>query len=387
MNRWKTKFVKFSHGVNCGDAERIPPKQRSISRGSGVNLPWAALFASISLTGALPVLADSTDDFIHQQMTERRIPGVSLMVIRNGRPVKTAAYGLANLELRTPVTPETVFEIGSLTKQFTAAGILLLAQEDKLSVDDKLGQHLPEIPATWTNVSLRHLLTHTSGIKSYTGLNGFELTKHQTREQFIRQLSPQALEFAPGEKYKYCNSGYNLLGYVIEAVSARSYWESMAENVFRPLGMSSTTDRNPRTVLPNRASGYEQTTNYAYINRDYDLTDVFSAGAMVSTVGDLAKWDAALDSGSLLTVKSKELWWTPNSLNDGTTTDYGFGWRMGGSAGRKTVGHSGSTSGFSASLLRFPEPKLTVIVLTNTDEQIASRLAETVASLYLGGKP
>lgn len=326
--------------------------------------------------------ADQTDDFIRGEMESHRVPGVALMVIRDGQPVKTAAYGYANLELKVPATPETVFEIGSLTKQFTAAGILLLAQQGKLSIEDKLVKHLPEIPSAWTNVTLRHLLTHTSGIKSYTGLDGFELTKHQTRAQFIQKLAAQPMDFSPGDKYNYCNSGYSLLGYVIEVVSGMSYWEFLSERIFRPLGMNATTDRNPRQIISNRASGYEQTTDHVHINRDYDLTDVFAAGAIVSTVGDLAKWNAALDTDKLLTPASKEMWWTPGKLNDGKVLDYGFGWRIGTQDGHRTIRHSGSTSGFSATLQRYPEYKFAVILLTNTDEEIASRLADRVASFY-----
>lgn len=336
--------------------------------------------------GVLTVRADRSDDFIRSEMEQRRIPGVALNVIRDGRPIKTATYGFANLEWNVPVTADTVFEIGSLTKQFTAAGILLLAQDGRLSVEDKLAKHIPEIPAAWTNVTLRHLLTHTSGIKSYTGLDGFELTGRLTREQFIRKLGAQPMEFQPGEKFKYCNSGYSLLGYVIEAVSGKNYWEFMAERIFRPLGMNATTNRDPRQIIPRRATGYEQTTNHVHINRDYDLTDVFSAGAIVSTVGDLAKWNAALDTEELLTVASKTLMWTPGKLNDGSSITYGFGWRIGTLEGHRNIGHSGSTSGFSASLQRYPDDHLAVIILTNTDEQIATKLAEKIATFYLEAK-
>jgi CubicO group peptidase (beta-lactamase class C family) len=336
--------------------------------------------ALLFLGGLTAARADAVDDYIRGEMEQRRIPGVALQVIRNGQPVKTGMYGFANLEWKLPVTPETVFEIGSLTKTFTSAGILLLAQEGRLSVDDRLAKHLPEIPAAWTNVTLRHLLTHTSGIKSYTGLDGFELTGRQTRAQFIARLTPQPTEFEPGEKYKYSNSGYNLLGHVIESVSGTNYWAFMTRRIFRPLGMTATTDRDPRNIIPNRASGYERT-NRVHINRDYDVTDVFAAGAIVSTIGDLARWNAALDSDELLSAQSKSLMWTPGRLNDGTPITYGLGWRIETVEGRRKVGHSGSTSGFSASLQRHPDRKLAVIVLTNTDEQIATRLADRIASL------
>ena len=314
-------------------------------------------------------------------MWEHRIPGLALKIIRDGKVVKTAAYGRANLELDVPTKPETVFEIGSLTKQFTSAGILLLAQENKLSVDDRIGQHLPDTPEAWNGVTIRHLLSHTSGIKSYTGLDGFELRRHLTQGQFIRAIGARPMEFAPGDSWKYCNTGYSLLGYIIENVSGMSYWDFMSRRIFQPLGMHATTNRLPRLVIPNRAAGYEQT-NHVWINRDSDLTEVFAAGAIASTARDLAKWSLALDGDRILDAASKAQMWTPARLNDGKVTKYGFGWHVDTFEGHKNIGHAGSTSGFSASLQRFPDDHLAVIILTNTDEQIASTLARKTASFF-----
>ncbi len=266
-----------------------------------------------------PALGDAVDDLVRDQMNRHPIPGLALEIIQNGKPTKIAGYGLANLEWSTPATPETVFEIGSITKQFTAAAILLLAQEGKLSVDDRISKYIKDMPESWTNITLRHLLTHTSGIKNYTTLDGFELTRHLTQAQFVRKMGGYPLDFAPGEKWSYCNSGFNLLGFVIENVSGEDYWRFMRERIFGPLGMSSTTNRDPSGIIRLRASGYETNGAGHYVNRDYDLTDVFSAGAIVSTVGDLARWNAALDSEQLLTEASKEAMWTPVRLNDGST--------------------------------------------------------------------
>ena len=331
-----------------------------------------------------PARADRVDDYIKGEMDQHRIPGLALVIIQDGKAVKTAAYGLANLELNVPVKPETVFEIGSVTKQFTAAGILLLAQDGKLSVDDKLTARLANVPDAWTNVTIRHLLTHTSGIKSYTGLDGFQLTKHLTQSQFIRAIGREPMEFAPGESWKYCNTGFSLLGYIIENVSGKNYWDFMSERIFQPLGMNATTNRLPGLIIPNRASGYEQT-NQVHINRDYDLTEVFSAGAIASTVGDLAKWNAALDGETILNAASKEQMWTPAKLNDGKPTKYGLGWFVDTVEGHKNIGHGGSTSGFSATIQRFPDDKLAVIILTNTDEQIATTLAKKIATFFFNG--
>jgi D-alanyl-D-alanine carboxypeptidase len=329
--------------------------------------------------------ADPVEDYMKSEMAQRRIPGAALKVIQGGQAVKTAAYGVANLEHNVPVKPETVFEIGSITKQITAAAILLLAQDGKLSLDDKISRHLKDTPDTWRDVTVRHLLTHTSGIKTYTGLDGFELTRNQTQEQLIEKLARLPVEFQPGESFKYCNSGYSLLGYIIANVSGKTYWDFLSERVFKPLGMNATTNRMPGLVIPNRASGYEQT-NRVHINRDYDLTDIFAAGAIVSTVEDLAKWDAALNGESLLNAGSKEQMWTLSELNSGKPTKYGFGWYVDTYEGRRNIGHGGSTSGFSASIQRFPDEKLTVILLTNGDGQAATPMAKKIASLYFTQK-
>lgn len=347
-------------------------------RRSAIHLISIVVFASSAL-------GDQVDDYIKTQMEKHRIPGIALRIIRDGTALKTATYGMANLELNVPVKPETVFEIGSITKQFTAAGILLLAQDGKLSVSDPISRHLNNTPVAWTNITIRHLLSHTSGIKSYTGLTGFELTRHLTQEQFTRAVGEYPLEFQPGESWKYCNTGFNLLGYIIENVSHKSYWDFMNERIFRQLEMTATRDRRPGDIISNRAAGYEQT-NHIWINRDYDLTDVFAAGAIVSNIADLTKWNAALDCDAILNPSSKKQMWTPTKLNNGTVTKYGFGWFIESVEGHKNIGHGGSTSGFSASIQRFPDDNLAVILLSNTDEQIATTLAKHIATFYFGKK-
>ena len=343
-------------------------------------------FALIGLALALVpglALADQIDDLLKAEMQKHQIAGLSLKVIRNGRHIKTRGYGVANLEWNTPVTPETVFEIGSITKQFTAACILLLAEDGKLSIDDKISRHLASTPTAWSNITIRHLLTHTSGIKNYTSLNGFELSRHLTQAQFIEKVGALPLDFSPGDSWAYCNTGYSLLGYIIENASSRNYWDFLRERILQPLGMNNTMDRKPGMVVPLRAAGYELT-NYVHINRDYDLTDIFSAGAIISTAADMAKWDAALDGGKLLSAASKEQWWMPVKLNNGTSQNYGFGWFLDPLNGHKNIGHGGATSGFSATIQRFPDDKLSIIILCNADESgLATALAKKIAALYL----
>lgn len=345
------------------------------------------LFSRISTAIALVLVAaqiahaDRVDKYVKAQMEEHMIPGVALKIVRDGKVVKTGAYGLANVELNVRVKPETVFEIGSITKQFTAAGILMLAQEGKLSVDDKISQYLKDTPESWREVTIRHLLTHTSGIKSYTGLDGFQVWRRLTQAQFIKAIGQEPMEFPPGESWKYCNTGFNLLGYIIENVSGQDYWEFMGQRIFQPLEMRATTDRLFSLVIPNRAAGYEQT-NHVWLNRDTDLTQVSAAGAIASTVGDLVKWNASLDCDRLLTAASKEQMWTPVKLNNGTTRKYGFGWNVDTLEGHRNIGHGGSTSGFSTSIQRFPDDKLAVIILTNTDEQIATTMAKKIGTFF-----
>ncbi len=331
--------------------------------------------------------ADPVDDLIKGEMTKRQIPGLVLEVVQHGKEVKTAAYGFANLEWNVPATSETVFEIGSVTKQFTAACIMLLIEDGKLSLDDKITKYLKDTPASWRDITIRQLLTHTSGIKNYTGLDGFELSRHLTQEQFIAKLGAVPTVFPPGEKFSYSNSGYNLLGFIIENVSGEKYWDFLTEKILRPLNMSTTTNREPSRILKMRAAGYEQSKMNGLVNRDVDYTDLFSAGEIVSTVGDMMKWDAALDTEKLLTNASKEQMWTAGKLNSGKPIDYGFGWFLNPLDGHKNIGHSGSTSGFSASNQRFPDDGLTIIVLCNSGEDgVATKVAKAVAGIYLSGK-
>ena len=339
------------------------------------------VFCALLMVGATSGRTDEVDQLINPEMAAHRIPGLALTIARNGACIKTSAYGFANLELNVPVTSDTVFEIGSVTKQFTAAAILLLAQDGKLNVEEKINRYLGFTPPTWRDITIRHLLSHTSGLKSYTGLKGFELTRHLTEAEFITAIGTYPLEFEPGASWKYSNTGYNLLGYIIQNASGKSYWDFLGDRILRPLSMGSTTNRLPALIIPHRAAGYEQT-NLVWVNRDYDLTDVFSAGAMISTVGDLAKWNAALDGDELLNAKSKAAMWQPAVLKNGKSTQYGFGWRIEEFEGHRNIGHGGSTSGFSATIQRFPDEKLAIIILSNTDEQIATTLARKLAHLY-----
>jgi len=333
--------------------------------------------------GVAPTRADATDDLIAARMRERHIPGLALAVVEKGKVVKAQGYGLASVEFGVPVTPDTVFEIGSVTKQITAAAVMLLVEDGKLALNDSITKHLTGLPASWRAITVRHLLTHTSGVKNYTGLPGFELSKRMKRDDFIKMIASLPLNFAPGDSWSYGNTPYNLLGHIIEVVSGESYWQFVAARIFRPLGMTASGDRDPKRIIPQRASGYEWEMN-ALVGRDYDLTDVFSAGAIVSTLNDLVKWDAALSSNKLLKESSRDALWTPVRLNDGATRTYGLGWYIETLRGHHVHRHNGQTAGFAASIARYVDDGVSVIVLSNIgDIGLAGDIARGVAKIYI----
>jgi D-alanyl-D-alanine carboxypeptidase len=334
------------------------------------------------LTLLLPslTLADRIDDYVRDFMAERHIPGAALAVMKNGKVVKIRSYGVASLEHNVPVTTDTVFEIGSVSKQMTAAGILLLVEDGKVSLDEKASAYLPNTPDTWRNVTVRHLLTHSAGIKSYSSLDGFSLSQRLKVADFIKLLAPHPLEYVPGERNIYSNTGFSLLAYIIEARSGKPYIEFMRERIFKPLAMTKTDDRDPEYIILNRATGYEWRGD-RYAGRDWDLTDLKGAGSIVSTINDMVKWNIGLDGGAFLKPASKAEWWKPFTFNDGKPSVYGFGWRISDLRGHTLNGHTGQTAGFTSANYRYPDDGITVTVLTNTGESgngglIAARTAK-----------
>jgi CubicO group peptidase (beta-lactamase class C family) len=329
--------------------------------------------------------AERVDAYLNAEISRQRIPGLALAVVKDGRLVLAKGYGLASVELNVPVTPETVFEIGSLTKQFTATAIMMLVEQGKLGLDEKINQRLTGLPEAWKDVTVRHLLTHTSGIKSYTSLADFPhlaITPTSLAEM-VRATGQFPLEFPSGQGWQYSNSGYYLLGWVVEEASGQSYPEFLNAHIFRPLGMSSTQVNDPRRLVKNRAVGYTredgQLRNAPYV----DMSWPYAAGAIVSNVIDLAKWDAAISSHRLITSSSLEQMWTPVALTSGRTVPYGFGWDLSPTNGRQTMAHGGSIPGFLTFMARYPEDRLTVIVLTNADFSEPEQITRQVAGLFV----
>lgn len=329
--------------------------------------------------------ADRIDSIVKSAMEKRHIPGVSVAVMKAGRPVAMRGYGMANLELRVPASPATVYEIGSLTKQFTATAVMMLVEEGKIGLDDPIGKYLDGLPDAWGGVTIRHLLTHTSGIKSYTNLPSFlpNLRKDYKPEEIPRLSYELPLEFTPGDRFAYNNTGYFLLGMILEKVSGKSYGDLLRDRIFSPLGMTSTRINSLRDVIPNRAGGYDWS-GTGYKNAEYlSMTQPGAAGVLVSTVQDMAKWDAALYGDRLLKKSSLQQMWTPFTLNSGTKSNYGFGWSISNSPGHRSVAHGGGIPGFTTEIRRFLDDKLTVVVFTNSGSGSPGSLAQSIAELYV----
>ena len=311
-----------------------------------------------------PALADAIDIYLTLAMRQRRIPGVALIVLKNGVIVKKQGYGFANLETDTPVTPDTVFELASLTKQFTAAAIMLLMEDGRVGLDEPISTYLDATPDSWRAVTVRHLLTHTAGLPGMAhGFQGFPATKMTYSTADLYALARKdRVEWAPGERWQYSDVGYFLLGKIIESASGLTYRDFLAQRIFTVLGMKATTVLDQRAIIKHRARGYTLLNGeLVNIRRDAQL-ELASHAGIFSTVGDLAKWDAALNSDKLLKRSSLLLMWTPVTLNNGTTYPYGFGWELGEKRGHRIIGHTGLTG---TEMTRFPNDGLTVIVLTN----------------------
>lgn len=337
------------------------------------------LLLFILLTAVITGWADQVDDYVKSAMEKQHIPGVSIAVIKNGKIVKTQGYGFANLELKTPVKPETVFKIGSVSKQFLATGIMILIQEGKLSLDDPVSKFLDGTPETWKEITIRHLLTHTSGIVREAP--GFNPLKIQSDIDVIKTAYPLSLRFAPGEKWEYCNVGYFTLAEIIHKVSGQPWDVYLNERVFKPLGMNTTRTTNMTSIIANRAGGYDWSNDRMENTENY--LALRPSGAFLSTVLDLAKWDAALYNNQIIKSTTREQMWSPVKLNNGNTHPYGFGWELGKIGNHRIVRHGGSLPGFRADFTRFPDDQLTIVVLTNGDDANANLLAVNIADFYL----
>jgi CubicO group peptidase (beta-lactamase class C family) len=344
-----------------------------------------ALTAAIILSATSPARGDAIDDCVDAQMRELRLPGLALAVVREGEVATIRTYGRANLELDVPVTEETVFEIGSVTKQFTSAALLMLVEEGKVALDDSIAKHLPHVPGKWRGITVRHLLNHSAGIQEYLSVAGLADQAHaaSSHDEMTRLLGQRLkLEFAPGETWAYSNPGYLLLGNIIERASGKSYWEFLRERILTPLGMEATRSSDPRAVIPKRAAGYGWR-GAQFENRDALHENAYAAGAIVSTIRDMARWAASWHRGELLSRRSWDEIWTPLKVKRGAVPpfSYGFGWVVDFEHGKRAVFHSGGTPGFSSAIRLYPDEDLAVIVLANHGDRILDHLPMEIAAI------
>ncbi|TVP50061.1 MAG: class A beta-lactamase-related serine hydrolase [Gemmatimonadales bacterium] len=316
-----------------------------------------------------------------------RSVGLGLGVFLGGEPVLSAGFGWADLENDVSVTDSTVFRIGSVTKQFTAAAILRLVEEGALSLDDDLTRFLPEYPVGDRRITLHQLLNHTSGIRSYTALGApwmSGITLDRSHEEMLALFQDEPFDFEPGEGFAYNNSGYYLLGIVIEKATGRAYDEFLQEAFFEPLGLRDTSYCWERPILPRRARGYQPGPDGVRNADPLSMTQPYAAGALCSSVRDLAAWDRALRSGEVVSPDSYLRMTTPEGLPGGAPMQYGYGLVTGAFEGHPVVEHGGGINGFNALLTHYPEADLTIVSLVNLNGPAANQTAQEAARIMLG---
>ena len=369
---------------------------------------WAFVVVASWLTSSCAASAKVTGggnpsakvDALFEKWSEGLTPGAAVLVIRDGKVVHRKGYGLAVVKTRTPIKPDTSFRLASLSKQFTAMAIMILAERGKLDFDDPLAKFFPRFPSDMRRITIRQLLHHLSGLPDHETLflkrkkiscnwprsaktppDPYEPTSHDALELLARQ---KQLEFAPGTEFRYSNAGYVVLGQIVEKVSRTSYGKFLKKEIFDRLGMHKTVvsdGKHPR--VPNLALSYAQKVG-VYCDIDYTpLNRIVGDDGVFSSLDDLGKWIGALKSEALVKEATLQLAFTPGRLKSGEITHYGFGWFLCERFGLKTIEHDGVWVGFRNFILDFPERKLTIVVLSNFDEIEADKLADEVAKIYL----
>lgn len=321
------------------------------------------------------------EEYMNAAMRINRFSGAVLLA-RDGQPIVSRGYGMANLEHGVPNTPQTVFRVGSVTKQFTGMAVVLLQERGKLSVNDPICKYLPDCPSAWQPITIKNLLTHTAGIPNYTEFPDFMKTAavDTTAAELTTRFRDKPLQFALGEKYAYSNSGYYLLGVIIERASGKSYGDFLQENIFAPLGMKQAGYDSAVRIIKDRAAGYARTSD-GFINAaPISMTTAFAAGALYSTVEDLLLWDQALYTEKLVSRKSLDEAFTPFKSN------YGYGWSIGKRHDRQVIAHGGGIFGFSAYIARYPADRVTVVVLSNVEGAPSGEIANSLSAIVFGAK-
>jgi len=313
-------------------------------------------------------------------------PGAVVLIAKAGKPIYRQAFGMADLENNVTMKAEHVFEIGSITKQFTAVAILMLLEQGKLSLEDPVSKYIDNYPMHGHTITIHHLLTHTSGIKSYTGMERWtKLWRNDmTPAEMVDLFKSEPMEFAPGEKWNYNNSAYFMLGVIIEKVSGVTYAEYLEKNIFVPLGLKSTYYGSQSRIIPNRAQGYQRDGN-TFINAEYlSLTHPYAAGSIMSTVDDLLLWNNAVHSYKLVKKETIQKAFVNYKLNNGKPFNYGYGWALDEINGSPTIEHSGGIFGYSTNAIYLPKEDVFVVAYSNCDCSSPVEVSTKIAALAIG---
>jgi CubicO group peptidase (beta-lactamase class C family) len=349
-------------------------------------MTFSRAFAALALTALVaspesqadPVAA--VDAFVRAEIARQRIPGVGVAVVKGGQVLVARGFGMANVEHKVPVTDETIFQSGSVGKMFTSTALMLLVEDGKIALSDPIAKFLPGAPAAWQGITVRHLLTHTSGIPDYA--NAIDLRKDYTEEELTRMAYAMKLGFVPGEKWQYSNTGYLLLGFIIGKASGMFYGDVLAERVFKPLGMTTTTIISEADIVPNRAAGYTllkgELKNHSWVAPSLNTS---ADGSLYLSVRDLVAWDAGVRARRILKPASWAAVFEPGRLNDGKAHDYGFGWVVGIRGGQPVSQHGGAWQGFKTHYARFDRGALSVIVLANLAQADPAKIVDGIAAL------
>lgn len=333
----------------------------------------------------------ATFDQMFQKKYPENGPGATVLVAKKGKVLYRNAFGKANIENDIAMRPDHIFEIGSITKQFTAVSILMLEEEGKLSVQDKLDKYLPDYP-NGDQITIYHLLNHTSGIKSYTamaGLNTFGKS-NKTPIEIINYFKDEPIDFKPGEQWEYNNSGYIVLGYIIEEITGMSYEGFIQQRIFDTLGMKNSYYGNKARIIKNRASGYQPSEGGFSNAMQISMTIPYAAGSLMSCVDDMFLWHKAIRDNTLISAKSKAKAHTNTSLNNGELTNYGYGWQINELNNKQSIEHGGGIFGFVTQGVYVPDEDIYAIVLTNANgnspQEITLQLASMVMDSSTGAK-
>jgi len=330
------------------------------------------------------VRADAIDDLVRAEMVKSKSPALAFAVVKDGKVVRAQAYGLANVEHNVPATTETVFRVASMSKQFCAAATMLLIRDGKASLDDSVRKWLPDAPATWEPMKLRHLLSHTSGIPDANPADGFVFETTMSSNDFLKVLFRKPLKRKPGEKFEYSNPGYSTLGLIVGKIAGKPLEEVVEERLLRPVGMNRTRYYAPNEIVPNRAGGYERRGDRVVNALFLRPPMMQGSGGLMSTVLDFAKWDAALYGDTPLSRELREVIWTAQAPTEEANRAYGYGWFVVNEGPKKVLQHSGGTVGFTSNFIRRIDDRLTVIVMQNVASGGAVELSRQIAAHYMG---